>query len=755
MEGDDVISEVSADIEFYHLMNTLLKSGEILDIADVQDAYHNILNVNGLNTAISRRSVKRNLVENVADVEFCRSPRANEPDRIYSSKTKKNAIDDLEEATRDTNKDMKAVFDCAAIIRNDIAMSHKQQPWKFEGSLSGTDHIPKSLETFIRWILIGPMSSLKSTQREQSVQLLTRTIAQNIMFAHKSDRQVAYVPKQIFSGFRHQNENPQVVGVGLSVHQATRSKTEVGMLHKFGYSVSYERILRIETQLANAVIRQMAQHNGVYILDALVRGRFTFFAIDNVDFSEDTPDGTGTLHATATAVFQFQNTSKPTQNRILGIHGAASDKSLSSLSPTAPRLLPCNISSQQKLTLSSKHPEFAVQQNEAILHSYKAEELSWLLIRYYQRHLQAPSSESSISEADDIEHDEVMDVTDVIDGEPSEDTTERDTASIDMTDTNLQVGVETNRQTVPSWSAFNSMRSSSNSSITSVHALPLLAAPAHEYATLLTALKQAEYINRVVVGPNKKAVMTLDMALYERAKKLEMLQPDCKEKWILRIGEFHTVLCALRAIGATVEGSGIDDTWIAAEIYGPLTTQQILEGKHMRRSLDAHIMTLQVFFDLYIEAFLKDQTDLQQSIKKPLQDLADACRKGDSCDVAEMHRTLLDSMEQEEVQRRLDQFDEQHKDNPMFIMASRYMDMVITLLEFIRATRARIWRLHLSSLESLCKYFFAHNRLKYAQMVPLYIADMYALKDNDPDIWEEFCQGHFCVKKSQVPFFAV
>lgn len=37
-----------------------------------------------------------------------------------------------------------------------------------------------------------------------------------------------------------------------------------------------------------------------------------------------------------------------------------------------------------------------------------------------------------------------MDVTDIIDGEPSENTSERDTASIDMTDTNLQVGVETN-----------------------------------------------------------------------------------------------------------------------------------------------------------------------------------------------------------------------------------------------------------------------------------------------------------------------
>jgi len=66
------------------------------------------------------------------------------------------------------------------------------------------------------------------------------------------------------SGFRHQNENPQVVGLGLKVHQAIPSKAEVDMLHWFGYSVSYERVFRIETQLAAAVLKQAAQNNGIY-----------------------------------------------------------------------------------------------------------------------------------------------------------------------------------------------------------------------------------------------------------------------------------------------------------------------------------------------------------------------------------------------------------------------------------------------------------------------------------------------------------
>jgi len=67
----------------------------------------------------------------------------------------------------------------------------------------------------------------------------------------------------------------------------------------------------------------------------------------------------------------------------------------------------------------------------------------------------------------------------------------------------------------------------------------------------------------------------------------------------------------------------------------------------------------------------------------------------------------------------------------MFVVTLRYMDIVVTLLEFIRATRYRIWPLHLLSMEGLSKHFFANNRLKFAQMVPLYLAEMHSLKETD------------------------
>jgi len=61
----------------------------------------------------------------------------------------------------------------------------------------------------------------------------------------------------------------------------------------------------------------------------------------------------------------------------------------------------------------------------------------------------------------------------------------------------------------------------------------------------------------VVVGPNRKTVVTLDMALYERAKQLEMTRDDCKGKWLLRLGVMR--MAALRAVGNAIEDSGLDE----------------------------------------------------------------------------------------------------------------------------------------------------------------------------------------------------
>ena len=73
------------------------------------------------------------------------------------------------------------------------------------------------------------------------------------------------------------------------------------MLHGFGFSVEYNRLLKVEAQIEQSVLQCMEQNDGVYLPPDIVLGRHVFFAIDSIDFAEDTHDGQQTFHGAAMA----------------------------------------------------------------------------------------------------------------------------------------------------------------------------------------------------------------------------------------------------------------------------------------------------------------------------------------------------------------------------------------------------------------------------------------------------------------------
>ena len=77
----------------------------------------------------------------------------------------------------------------------------------------------------------------------------------------------------------------------MAVHQTTRSEKLLQLLHWFGLSVDHTRILKIGTQIAMEEIRKIEMNGGAYLPPDISLGRFVFFAVDNVNFLEDTRDG--------------------------------------------------------------------------------------------------------------------------------------------------------------------------------------------------------------------------------------------------------------------------------------------------------------------------------------------------------------------------------------------------------------------------------------------------------------------------------
>ena len=154
-------------------------------------------------------------------------------------------------------------------------------------------------------ILSGVATELHIEKRIDDVNKKATLLSQQIMFEVKTDQQVKHAPTsdETEKPFQHQREYSLQVGVGVLAHQQTRSRSLTDLLHKLGVSVDYTCILSIETQLAGAVARHSADQ-GFYVPPALAKGQFIYFAAANSDFSEDTPEGKNTLHATAMAVFQ-------------------------------------------------------------------------------------------------------------------------------------------------------------------------------------------------------------------------------------------------------------------------------------------------------------------------------------------------------------------------------------------------------------------------------------------------------------------
>ena len=97
---------------------------------------------------------------------------------------------------------------------------------------------------------------------------------------------------------------PKHIGLGCSLHQATRSKKLVQLFHNAGHVISYLDVRRVDTALAKHTLSTMNPENGTVIPSNLAQENFIHFTADNIDINEGTLDGQDTFHATQYAAWQ-------------------------------------------------------------------------------------------------------------------------------------------------------------------------------------------------------------------------------------------------------------------------------------------------------------------------------------------------------------------------------------------------------------------------------------------------------------------
>ena len=63
------------------------------------------------------------------------------------------------------------------------------------------------------------------------------------------------------------------------------------------------------------------------------------------------------------------------------------------------------------------------------------------------------------------------------------------------------------------------------------------------------------------------------------------------------------------------------------------------------------------------------------------------------------------------------------------------MHMVGVMCRYIRAVWTGNWALHLLALKRFVTYFFALDKLNYARMISIYLAEIPQLERTKPEIW--------------------
>ena len=210
-----------SDIELIHVIDAHLSdpSGKILDMNMINEIYLNILVNNGKEKeSISsnyKKYLKQLILENLPDVTFIKNKNVNKPDNLCSTKTERNAFDiGIAESTGDNLGKISSV---SKLIRKEVL---EKENWVFNGSF-GKFTLPPLLSTLLRWILVGPTESIENEKRELGIEQVTSIVSQVVMQCMKSKRQFQY---DSHHKMRSTVETPLNVGIGLYIHQRTRSE---------------------------------------------------------------------------------------------------------------------------------------------------------------------------------------------------------------------------------------------------------------------------------------------------------------------------------------------------------------------------------------------------------------------------------------------------------------------------------------------------------------------------------------------------
>lgn len=227
-----------------------------------------------------------------------------------------------------------------------------------------------------------------------------------------------------------------------------------------------------------------------------------------------------------------------------------------------------------------------------------------------------------------------------------------------------------------------------------------------------------------VLNPDQVPIITCDQPLYTIAKKIQWNWPTShgEKHFLIMFGGLHIEMAIMKTLGHFLDGSG----WTAALVHAGVATigtaESFVKASHVTRTRRVHQVTAASLYVLQKKAY------------------TDYCRK------------LKDESKAISMEDWCTQMAEAY---PHVRFWSITLHLELVLLMYVRAIREGDFPLYIESLSHIVPWFFALDRTNYARWIPVHLRDMVGLKQSHPDIYAEFMNGKFVVKKTRHAFSAI
>lgn len=544
--------------------------------------------------------------------------------------------------------------------------------------------IPESLFLFLS-LLFGGMDILEGTR-------------ENPLEDSDAKRAICSIAQDIIYGVsNHKKLTPKHIGLGLALHQATRSENLVQMFNAANHTIGIKTVHRIDNAIADNVLDKFVANGYVYVPDNIDQDRLVQFSCDNIDVLEATLDGKNRFHCTQMMAWQRSSDNNLTESFVKHSNrpGKLDHQVLNRFHELDKAKLPSNGRPKPRFQNGTEYEmeRWLSEKTHTSLSSYT--NLAWTIARHFC--------------SDD--------------------------------------------QKVPIWGAFNETRCSVDPPITTAGMLPILQAPADSNDTMTTVINRFISISRHY--HQKYTIITADQPLYSRGKELVWANEENYENVIFRMGGLHVCFNFLKAIGQHVESAGLDYVWIESGVFAPNNTETVLEGKAYYRAVRGHMLAYESLWRIRWRLFLDWLADHQQTaledlenVVSPIIDLFRLREKPGRESFQTSVGNLEGYIQSHNLTDLFNEFDTTMSTSKNYAFWLSYMKMVKTLLNFIRAEREGNWELHLESFAAILPWLVVYDHNNYSRWGPVYLTEMKSLEKTAPKIYAEFQAGNFVIKCS-------